>query len=92
MNEKAIAEIIGMILASGMVGGLSDEIKKPDYEKFKAEAMAKREDAKKAAKAFEADYVKRNADNAKALYDAYKEAGFSEVQSFELLKETYILR
>ena len=78
MDEKIIAELVAGLIASGMIGGLSggmpDPTKKPDFDKFKAEAEAKREEAR-----------------AKALYDAFVQVGFSEVQAFELLKETFIL-
>lgn len=92
MDEKIIAELVAGLIASGMIGGLSgsmpDPTKKPDFDKFKAEAEAKREEARAKAKTFMAKY---NAERAKALYDAFVQVGFSEVQAFELLKETFIL-
>ncbi len=92
MDEKMIAELVAMMLASGTFGSMSTASKKPDFEKFKAEAESKREEARKMAKNVMLADAKRNAEAAKALYDAYVDQGFNEVQAFELLKETFIYR
>lgn len=80
------------LITLGMLGSLDPKAtKKPDLEKFKAEAEAKRDEARRAARAFAVKDAKRQAESAKTLYDAFVEIGFSEVQAFELLKETFIL-
>ena len=84
----ALASLLGYTMFKSM----KNDGKAPDFERFRTEAESKREEYRKQADAFLDNYARRNAKTAKALFDAYKEQGFSEVQAFELLKETFILR
>lgn len=77
----------------GIFGSLLDpeKMKTPDMDKFKAQAEAKRDEARKNAHDFMLRNAERQAKSAKALYDAFVKVGFSEAQAFDLLKATFIL-
>lgn len=62
----------------------------PDTEKFKAQAEAKQDEARKSAHEFFQRDAERRARNARTLYEAYMNAGFSEEQAFELTVATFI--
>lgn len=62
----------------------------PDMGSLKAQAEAKREEARKNAHEFLQRDAERQARYARALYDAFMGAGFSEEQAFELTVETFI--
>ena len=87
MDEmKALDALLGL----GILGSLLDpnNMKTPDIEKFKAQAEAKRASARKDATDFMLRDADRQAKAAKALYDAYIKAGFTDTQAFELTKAT----
>ena len=86
-NMDAFASLLGL----GLLGSLIDpKAKVPDFEKFKAEAEAKRDAYREQAKNFAKTHIdtvnKENAESAKKIFDAYVSVGFNEVQAFELLK------
>ena len=81
---------LNILLSSGILGSLLDTngVKPPNIEKFKAEAEAKRAEARKNATDFMLRDTDRQAKAAKVLYDAFIAAGFSDIQAFELTKTT----
>ena len=87
MHEmKALDALLGL----GILGSLFDTngVKPPDIEKFKAQAEAKRAEARKNATDFMLRDADRQAKAAKALYDAFIAQGFSDTQALELTKTT----
>lgn len=78
----AFATLLGL----GVLGSLHDPKESPDFEKFKAEAEAKRKQYQDQAMERTVAYAERDAKMVRAIYEAYIKVGFTEQQSFELVK------
>lgn len=76
----ALASLIGLSLFKSM------KTDAPDFEKFKAEAEAKRKQYQEQAQERTAAYAERDAKLTRMIYEAYIKVGFTEQQSFELTK------
>lgn len=80
MSNKDL-DALEALLGIGILGSMTDVLKQPELK----EAI-KRKQEEAAVKADPVETVKKSASSAKRLYDAYVEAGFNEIQAFELLK------
>lgn len=86
MNDNNLDALLGLGILGAMIQADKEARKSGSSD---PDAMKKRLNAVYGANSspeMKKEMLKRGAESAKAIYDSYVDAGFNEVQAFELLK------